>query len=120
MARSSTRAGSRDRGGEGTGGLIREVTSMTQVTALCLGLALLAPGAPRPGGPDRKQVEELLKQLQGNNPAARARAAEALSRLGPGSNDAIPVLIKALKMMDGSEVPPVAAKVKDGFEVAPV
>jgi HEAT repeat protein len=54
----------------------------------------------RPCDAGQGKLEELLKGLESPNPAARAMAATALTRMGPGAEPAVPALAKALADQD--------------------
>ena len=80
--------------------------------SLALALACAGPAAAQ----TKAEVPELVQQLKsGTKPASRAKAADALARLGPKAKDGIPVLIDALKETGDLTVPPVAVKALAGI-----
>lgn len=76
-------------------------TIMLLYACLLIGCDQQGGGPPVTGaGVDATALPTLIRGLKLRDPAARARSAEAIGRIGPAAKEAVPDLIAALKDRD--------------------
>lgn len=78
--------------------------SLSALSALLVGISSAGCGgsaaSPVVAPPNTAAVPSLIQSLKSRKPAARARAAVSISRIGPAAEEAVPALVAALKDHD--------------------